>query len=157
MKTLLSILSILTMVGIYSTGAFVPETQGTVDTAAGLVALSDADMARQVGGDINERAEIFNFAWGRRSICNSGSCDNSGDCEDCPRDEQCRVNFQHICVTCDGIHPAMDIDPDFPHLIRSWCEIKNNVCTYHEEVLVEWESCVQFVANVCEIPDEDDE
>lgn len=53
MKTIriaLSILAIAAVVAIYSTGTFVPETQGIEDTVADLVVLSDAEMAQQVGG-----------------------------------------------------------------------------------------------------------
>ena len=58
MKIVLSILSILTMLAIYSTGAFVPESQGMADTVAGLKVLSNAEMAQQMGGIDNHSRRL---------------------------------------------------------------------------------------------------
>ena len=44
MKIILSILSVITMITIFSLGAFVPATEDIGDTVAGLVTLSDAEM-----------------------------------------------------------------------------------------------------------------
>lgn len=54
MKIVLSILSVLTMLAIYSTGAFVPESQGMADTVAGLEVLSNAEMSQKLGGIDNK-------------------------------------------------------------------------------------------------------
>ena len=58
MKFVLSILSILVVIAVYSTGAFVSESQGMTDTVAGLAVLSDAEMAEQVGGSFRNKTNI---------------------------------------------------------------------------------------------------
>lgn len=42
------------MLVVYSTGAFIPESQGMADTVAGLKVLSNAEMAQQMGGIDNK-------------------------------------------------------------------------------------------------------
>lgn len=127
MKTVLSISSILIMVAIYSTGAFVPESQNTVDTFAGLVILSDADMTQQVGGmysGTRQRPEITEWPEGQPSQCyssggcgsSSGECGNSGECGECPPDPQVFTKFLHKCIDCTGYDqntPSRKMDHDF--------------------------------------------
>ena len=72
MRVLLSILLILTVLTAYSTGAFVPEHEGIVDTVAGLAVLSDAEMAQQAGGiwrGTRKKAEIVTWPVGQPSSC----------------------------------------------------------------------------------------
>ena len=62
MRVLLSILLILTVLTAYSTGAFVPEHEGIVDTVAGLAVLSDAEMAQQMGGVLTNQIQELSTA-----------------------------------------------------------------------------------------------
>ena len=50
MKFALSVVAIAAIATIYSTGAFVSQTPGLDNTVEGFLAISDAEMAQQVGG-----------------------------------------------------------------------------------------------------------
>ena len=104
MKTILSIIAIITVIGLYSTGAFVPETQGIVDTVAGLEVLSDTDMAQQVGGFRHRYATVDRFPGGDTAVCTEDFF------ESCDTDNKVRWNFRLNCERCDGYtqyHPEM--------------------------------------------------
>ena len=51
MKIALSVVAIAAIATIYSTGAFVSQTHGMDNTVAGFLAISNAEMAQQVGGE----------------------------------------------------------------------------------------------------------
>ena len=159
MKIVLSILSILTVLTVYSTGAFVPESQGMVDTVAGLAVLSDAEMAQQAGGiwrGTRKKAEIVTWPVGQPSSCysssgcnsggcNSGGCNSGGCAPDCPPDKQVFTVFQHRCVKCYG-YDQWTTSRKYDHYatkeITSECKMINGVCVYTEVVTGTWSSCV---------------
>jgi hypothetical protein len=176
MKVLLSILLILTVLTAYSTGAFVPEHDGIVDTVAGLAVLSDADLAQQAGGiwrGTRKKAEIVTWPVGQPSSCyssngcnsggcnsggcnsggcNSGGCNSGGCAPDCPPDKQVFTVFRHKCVKCYGYDQwttSRKLDHDATKEITSECKMINGVCVYTEVVTGTWSSCVTYVTPRC--------
>lgn len=145
MKTILSIIAIITFIGFYSTGAFVPETQGIVDTVAGLEVLSDTDMAQQVGGFWHHYADVDRFPGGDTAVCTDDFF------EPCDTDNKVRWNFRLNCVECDGYTQYYTemwwrkVDGE----ITSTCEYEIATCTYDEWVSNHWMSCELYMGPQC--------
>ena len=101
MKTIAFVCALAITLIIYSSGAFVPVTQGitNTDTVSGLVVLSDTDLAQRVGGNGWEgrRKKVLN----RQPLvdCGSGNCTLSK--EECELVEgKTSRKAKYKCVEC---------------------------------------------------------
>lgn len=152
-KIALPVLAIAAIITIYSTGAFIPETQGIEDTVAGLVVLGDAEMAQQVGGPEEGWAELVVWEGSEKASCyGSHSC---GEKPPCPKDRQVRDASQHKCRSCDSQtwYYTKYRYKSKPKRIVSWCKNQSEGCFYDEAADPEsdWiSSCEEFVASMCD-------
>lgn len=110
MKTILSIIAVTTVFGLYSTGMFVPDSQGLVDTVAGLTALSDANMAQNIGGpSLNQFRLEYQSTSGSVAVCTTNiflECPPNpqvwhaslANCEDCKSGDRAKDAYQNMLI-----------------------------------------------------------
>ena len=98
MKTIAYVSAFAIALLIYSSGAFVPETQGITetDTVLGLVVLSDTDLAQHVGGNW-EGYPVLKSKGGGEADCNIGNC---GTKDDCLLNRTVSKKARYKCKTC---------------------------------------------------------
>lgn len=110
MKIALSVVAIAAIATIYSTGAFVSKTPGLDNTVDGFLAISNAEMAQQVGGE-NGPSEGIPFYKPRQ--------DHGKWCSNKPGYVNCKTNFpgeenvkkvRNAYYMCDPCRPPMDIN-----------------------------------------------
>jgi len=92
MKTLFFLLAFATTLVLCGTSFFVPQTQG-LDTVAGMVVLSDADMAAQNGGYGQWRSEQTRAPSGSFANCSQRPC---------PTWTHRRTFGHYRCAPCEG-------------------------------------------------------
>ncbi|MDE0314717.1 MAG: hypothetical protein OXM61_07445 [Candidatus Poribacteria bacterium] len=100
MKNSLYILAIAAVVTIYSTGAFVPDTQGIESTFDGFLVISDAEMAQHVGGP-DEGHQRLNTNPTDHDMASCGSSNPN-----CDSDNQTRDAYLYACDNC--LDPVFD-------------------------------------------------
>ncbi len=144
MKSVLSILSILTVLAFYITGAFVPETQGVVDTVDGFMLLSDADMAQQIGGIRWKYADNYQPESGQTATCQPGPF------LECPRNNQVWHASLSNCVDCDWVNRNQTAysEETIVGRIDSGCNMSYGSCTYWETPTY-IKSCNQYMRPNC--------
>lgn len=100
MKIVLSVVAIAAIATIYSTGAFVSQTPGMDNTVDGFLAISNAEMAQQVGGhhivpDEGIKKKIDGQDYSKH-------CDESGG-NVCLKSDHHRKEFNapyYVCANC---------------------------------------------------------
>ena len=101
MKIALSVVAIAAIVTIYSTGAFVFQTPGMDNTVDGFLAISNAEMAQQVGGENDPSEGIAHYK--EREDHGSFCSEDSGDCfTRWPGEENVKIvrNSYWMCRPC---------------------------------------------------------
>ena len=144
MKNVLSILSILMVLAFYITGAFVPETQGVVDTVAGLMPLSDADMAQQIGGSQWTYADNYQSESGQIATCQMGPF------LECPPNNQVWYASLSNCVSCDWVNRNQTAysEKQIVGRIDSGCNMSYGSCTLWQTP-TPIKSCDQYMRAKC--------
>ena len=139
MKTVriaLSLLAIVAVAAIYSTGAFIPETNGMADTVAGLTVLNDAEMAQQVGGP-----------WTSQLAAEANGSYASCAVDNCPDNTYSRTHARYRCVPCNTSWQYAFTSVVSPKVTTSWCDdfgVEGIRCDY-KSTTTEWQySCISF-------------
>ena len=98
MKIVLSVVAIAAIAMIYGTGAFVPQTHGLDNTVAGFLAISNAEMAQQIGGHHTEPRE------GEQKLIDGGDFSKHCDANNvCYKPDHHRKEFDasyYVCTDC---------------------------------------------------------
>lgn len=111
MKTLLSILTLVVIVVLCATGAFVTQTPNTTES---LVVLSDADLSQRIGG---KDKSVLETSWsGDMASCSKYNCPNVVYYyyPDVYRCEQCKPEVDDNEMAYDAI--------SIPSYIKTTCE-----------------------------------
>lgn len=147
MKIVLSILSILTMLAIYSTGAFVPESQGMVDTVAGLKVLSNAEMAQQMGGIDNKTNKLVKNGHNSKISW----CHTYWDTSCFPNWVVQWSNTLFDCIWCATSLTnlgAYEIETNSEISGTSWCEYSDGNCTPDHDINY-GNNCIKYITLHC--------
>ena len=104
MKIVLSVVAIAAIATIYSTGAFVSQTPGLDNTFDGFLAISNAEMAQQVGGHHRNPDEGIKKRIDGQDY--SKHCDASGG-NVCLLENHHRKEFRAPFYVCDNCLPPV--------------------------------------------------
>ena len=106
MKIALSVVAIAAIATIYSTGAFVSQTHGMDNTVAGFLAISNAEMAQQVGGETDPSEGIPYY---KRQQDHGNFCDDRDDCRTRHRDQKTKTVYAAYTM-CDPCRPPLTLN-----------------------------------------------
>ena len=138
-KITLALLAIVAVAAIYSTGAFIPETNGMADTVAGLTVLNDTEMAQNVGGPWTQVLPSGNEGGGEHASC---VVDN------CPDNTFTFTLDDWDCVPCDDSEAYSLTNILVPTKVESWCDdffVEGIRCDYEEKSHYGHYSCILYL------------
>ena len=104
MKIALSVVAIAAIATIYSTGAFVSQTQGMDNTVDGFLVISNAEMTQQVGGQFIELSTGIPFYIPEGKVPDK-FCDGRIACR--KRNHKTYINASYY--VCDNCLPPLNI------------------------------------------------
>lgn len=145
MKKLFFALAFATTLAFCGAGFFVPQNHGKQNTVAGMLVLSDADMAVRNGGYGQWRS--------RRALGEAGkSKGNFANCSQspCPVGRESRTFAKYVCEPCEGTESLWNSTMT-TRVEESYCRkyIIPEECVYKYDI-TEWhESCVSFTGYNC--------
>ena len=135
-KITLALLAIVAVAALYSTGAFIPETNGMADTVAGLIVLNDTEMAQNVGGPWT--SEIDEWGNGEYASCHI---------DNCPDHTFEYTHDRYSCVPCDEDHESKYNSITVVKVTTSWCDdffVEGIRCDYESAATDWWSSCDNY-------------
>lgn len=157
MKNLMLISAMGVIAVLYSTGLFVPETRGVEKTFAGLTILSDAEMAYQVGGPIDQPRRPSHREEKVSATGNKANCPGaSGNCGSGPR-PHCNTKLhiyneaEYKCTPCDSF--TWDYTRyQYKYVkspVKSWCINRSDGCFYRWMPGGKIRTCDDKVSDTC--------
>ena len=136
MRTAVFIFTIAAIAVVYSTGAFILDTNGVADTFAGLPVLNDAEMAQRIGGPWTH--EIASEPSGDYASCSISNC---------PDNTYIWTHARYRCVPCNDSSQSAFKSVVMPKVTTSWCDdygVEGIRCTF-ELATADWHySCIFF-------------
>lgn len=148
MKIVLSIIAVIIVIGLCSTGAFVPETRSMVETVAGLKVLSNAEMAQQIGGTTLNKTQRLKESGHNSKIT---WCATDWDFSCYPNWVVEWSNNLFDCIWCATSKTNIGAyNQKFGAEIEgeSWCEYSNGNCSPVHDINY-GNNCIKYITQHC--------